>query len=117
MIKCKRLRIFSTYVVMSDSIEELYLYESKKINKPMEDKILKSKGLTVSFMGVDERFYVGIFASKPNTLAHECVHACNMIKEYIGSYPDIRNDEMDAYLVGELFTMYCESIHPHWLKP
>lgn len=35
-------------------------------------------------------------------IAHECLHAVNVIHDYVGFAPDRRNDEMDAYLLGYL---------------
>lgn len=40
--------------------------------------------------------------AEPYTIAHECLHAVNIIHDYVGFHPDRKNDEMDTYLLGYL---------------
>lgn len=38
--------------------------------------------------------------ASPQTIAHEAVHAANMVFEYVGIEPSLTNDEPFAYLIG-----------------
>ena len=43
-------------------------------------------------------------------VAHECVHAVNMVFESKGVRLDLKNDEPQAYLMGWMMTRCCETL-------
>lgn len=48
--------------------------------------------------------------ARPETIAHEAVHAANMVFEYVGIEPSLDNDEPLAYLVGWFVTKLHNSL-------
>ena len=106
-----RLDLYKIDCVFADSGKQL----EKEIQKDFPDYASKyqSQGRCVSWYA-GNKFYVGIYADRPSTLAHECVHAANEIFQHIGQNFDKENDEAFCYLVEHLFKQYCEMMKPEW---
>lgn len=48
------------------------------------------------------KVYLWLGSGSHGNIAHECLHAVNIIHDHVGFRPDRENDEMDAYLLGYL---------------
>lgn len=77
----------------------------REVDKPFND-------ITDCYIQNDVlRIDVGIKSSaSPEMIAHECVHAANMIFEHVGAKIDLDNDEPYAYLVGWLVKQVHNSL-------
>ena len=84
-----RLGLYKIDCVFVDSCKQL----EKEIQKDFPDYVSKyqSQGRCVSWYA-GNKFYVGIYADRPSTLAHECVHAANEIFQHIGQNFDKENN-------------------------
>lgn len=74
-----------------------------------------AKGRMLSWWHGDQ-VYIGVYASSPSALAHEAFHASNIVLEQRGIKADTDNDEAQAYLIGWIFSKYCENVRPGWNK-
>ena len=47
---------------------------------------------------------------RAGTVAHECLHALNIIHDYVGINADRSNDETDTYMLGYLVDGVCSAL-------
>lgn len=66
---------------------------------------------------VDGEFIL-IYLGRPcaGVIAHECLHATNMIMDVVGIEADLDNDEAQAYLLGYLVETIHQSAKPRLRK-
>jgi hypothetical protein len=90
------------------------LLDVVRIDYPDESDDTEAKGKMQAWRGdkPDSVNTIAIYASSPETLAHECFHAAMSVCERIGFPVRAETDEPVAYLIGFMFNEYVKALYP-----